>query len=95
MRYRTALEILESLVGRITDSREEDLVNLVLKLASEEPSSYEFSESLFGTTLALLSTEKRLKSSDSPEPEVEASRESAPGSGVENVNSSFQPKLPF
>lgn len=95
MRYRTALEILESLVGRITDSHEEDLVNFVLKLASEEPSSYEFSESLFGTTLSLLSTNKRLKVSDAPETETEASKGGESVSTADSVNSSFQPKLPF
>jgi adenine-specific DNA-methyltransferase len=95
MRYRTALEILESLVGRITDSHEEDLVNLVLKLASEEPSSYEFSESLFGTTLSLLSIDKRLKVSNGSGAEAEASKDGESGSTTDGVNSSFQPKLPF
>lgn len=56
MRYRTALEILETLCGQVTaDSL--GMENLVRQVVENEPSSYQVS----GDKVTLIATEKRLK----------------------------------
>ena len=61
MRYRTALEILETLRSQVLEN-DLELESLIRRVAEEEPSSYLMDEE----NITLITTEKRLKDIDRP-----------------------------
>lgn len=83
LRYRTALETLEALVGRVLTSEGDALDGYVEEIAVNEPSSY----TLSGRIVGLTAVEKRIKppdrASDLAAPRVQGvlNLAEAPGSG--------------